>query len=72
MLRIGPTLSTLAPQISAMSPERCGPGPSFAIARKILTFLRSETIEADAEETLIEMRDNLGLGITDIAHGNRR
>jgi hypothetical protein len=28
------TLDTFTPSISAMSPERCGPGPSVAIERR--------------------------------------
>ncbi len=33
-LRIGATLSTFLPKRAALSPERCGPGPSFAMANR--------------------------------------
>lgn len=34
LLRVGATPDTLTPSASAMSPERCGPGPNAAIARR--------------------------------------
>ena len=63
-LRIGATPSTLRPIRSAMSPERCGPRPRSAMARKdsALKIIRDKTAFHYDRINITEAAANLAAG----------
>ena len=57
LARVGARDLEVRSRVSATSPLRCGPGPSWAIARRYFFFERSKAVETDAEETSIQGSD---------------
>ena len=52
--RVGPSAVTFLSRARAISPERCGPGPSSAMAPQVALLGRRQSVEAGAEEARVQ------------------
>ncbi len=59
-LLVGPREVTSRPKAAAMSPDRCGPGPSSANCSEVPLLDRGQPIEPHSKEALIQSRHGGG------------